>query len=114
MASTVIERTDVLRSLVTSLAQLCDEIGVLSTTIGLEPGAVSGGTPSWEIALRNDFDRLLHDSAARSTLERRLDQVSTRLEELLEPARPGRGRALYIALESGATREAIVHRALPT
>lgn len=114
MASTVIERTDVLRGLVTSLAQLRDEMGVLSITIGIEPGARSGGSPSWEIALRNDLDRLVHDSAARAMPDRRLDQVSTRLEELLEPALSGRGRALYVALASGATREAIVHRALPT
>jgi hypothetical protein len=46
MASTVIERTAELRGLVASLAQLRDGIGVLSITIGIEPGAVSGGTPS--------------------------------------------------------------------
>ncbi len=114
MASTVIERTDVLRSLVTSLAQLRDGAGVLSITIGIEPGGTCGATPPWEIALRNDFHRLLHESTARSTLERRLDQYSTRLEELLEPATSGRGRALFVALASGVAHEAIVRPALPT
>lgn len=45
MASTVIERTTELRRLVASLAELRDGLGVLSITIGIEPGAVSGGTP---------------------------------------------------------------------
>lgn len=91
MASTVIERTTELRGLVASLAQLRDGIGVLSITIGIEPGAVSGGTSSWEIALENDLDRLHHDSSVRSALKRRLEQVSTHLEELLDPATSGEG-----------------------
>lgn len=45
MAPTVIERTTELRRLVASLAELRDGLGVLSITIGIEPGAVSGGTP---------------------------------------------------------------------
>jgi hypothetical protein len=114
MASTVIERTAELRGLVASLAQLRDGIGVLSITIGIEPGAVSGGTPSWEIALENDLNRLHHVSSVRSTLKPRLEQASTRLEELLETATSGRGRALYVALESGAVSEAILQRELPT
>ena len=113
MASTV-ERTTELRRLVASLAELRDGLGVLSITIGIEPGAVSGGTPSWEIALENDLNRPRHDSSARSTLERRLEQVSTRLEELLDPATSGRGRALHVALESGAVSEAIPQPELPT
>jgi hypothetical protein len=114
MASTVIERTTELRGLVTSLAQLRDGIGVLSITIGIEPGAVSGGTPSWEIALENDLNRLHHDSSARSTLKRRLEQASTPLEELLDSATSGRGRAMYVALESGAVSHVVLHRELPT
>ncbi|HEU0245901.1 MAG TPA: VLRF1 family aeRF1-type release factor [Gaiellaceae bacterium] len=114
MGSTVIERTTELRGLVASLAQLRDGIGVLSIAIGIEPGAVSGGTPSWEIALENDLNRLDHDSSARSTLKRRLEQASTPLEELLDPATSGRGRALYVALESGAASQVILHRQLLT
>lgn len=114
MASNVIERATELRGLVASLTQLRDGIGVLSITIGIEPGAVSGGTPSWEIGLENDLNRLHHDSSARSTLKRRLEQASTRLEELLDPATSGRGRALYVALESGAVSQAFLQRELPT
>lgn len=114
MASTVIKRTVELRRLVASLARLRDEIGVLSITIGIKSGTVSGGTPPWEIALENDLNRLGHDSSVRSTLKRRLEQASTRLQELLDPATSGRGRALYVALESGAASQAFLQQELPT
>ena len=114
MDSTVIERATELRSLVSALAQLRDGIGVLSITIGIDPGTVSAGTPSWEIVLENDLNRLRHDSPVRSTLERRAKYVSPRLEELLDPATSGRGRALYVALDSGLVSEAILQPELPT
>jgi len=114
MASNVIERTTELWRLVTSLARLRDGMGVLSITIGVEPGAVSGRTPSWEIALENDLDRLRRGSSVRSILQRRLHESSTRLEELLDATISGRGRALYIALETGAVSEAVLLRELPT
>jgi hypothetical protein len=114
MAWNVIEHTTELRHLVANLVRVRDGTGMLSITIGIEPGAVSGRTPRWEIALENDLDRLRHESRFRSILARRLEEASTRLEELLNPAATGRGRALFIALDSGVVSEAILRRELPT
>jgi hypothetical protein len=98
MASTVIERTAELRGLVTSLAQLRDGIGVLSITIGIALGAVSGGTPSWEIALENDLNRLHHDSSVRSPSNGDWNR-SLRVSRSCS-RRPGRGEGVLSTLRS--------------
>jgi len=114
MGSAVMERASELQALVESLARLRDGIGVLSVTIGIEPGAVSGGTPAWEIALENDLRRLRHDGAVGQALGRRLAADAPRLARLLDPTSSGRGRALYVPLELGSSSEVTLQRALPT
>jgi len=114
MAPMLMERARDLRDFVGSVVELRDPVGVLSVTIGIEPGAVSGGTPPWEIALENDLTRLRRDGSLGPASKRRLERTSARIAELLDPSSAGRGRALYIALESGASPEVILERALPT
>jgi len=114
MASVLMERASDLRDFVGSVVGLRDPVGVLSATIGVEPGAGSGGTPPWEIALENDLTRLSHNGSLGHASERRLKEVSARLTELLDTTSTGRGRALYVALESGASCEVTLQRTLPT
>ena len=114
MASVLMERVSDLRNFVGSVVELRDPVGVLSVTIGIEPGAGSGGTPPWEIALENDLTRLRHDGSLGPASKRRLEETSERLAELLDATSTGRGRALYVALESGASHEVTLERTLPT
>ena len=107
------ERVSDLRDFVGSVVGLRDPVGVLSVTIGIEPGAGSGGTPPWEIALENDLTQLRHDGSLGPASKRRFEETSARLAELLDATSTGRGRALYVALESGASREVTLRRALP-
>lgn len=108
------ERASDLREFVGSVVELRDAVGVLSVTVGVQPGAVSGGTPAWEIALENDLTQLRHDGSLGRSSSRRLEERSARIAELLDPSSTGKGRALYVALESGASREVTLRRALPT
>jgi hypothetical protein len=114
MAGMVMERTRDVRGFVGTVVELRDPIGVLSVTVGIEPGAGSGGTPPWEIAVENDLTRLRHDGSLGASPKKALEGISTRLAEVFDLASTGRGRALYLALESGASREIALQRALPT
>lgn len=110
MAATI-ERVRELRELVDTLVELRDEIGVLSVTVGVEPGPTAGSTPAWEIALRNDLASLRKDGVLEGSLGREADE---RLAVAVDPALPGRGRAFYLGLASGESVEAVVPEALPT
>lgn len=112
MVSSVIERASELRRIVDELAQLRDEIGVLSVTVGVDPGTVSGRVPAPAIVVKNELARLRHDGT--HLLKSRLDAASETIEDLLKRTTPGRGHAFYVALESGAARELALERALPT
>ena len=114
MTPAIVQRADDLRELVASVSRLRDPVGVLSITVGIEPGAVSGRTPAWEIAIGNDLARLRGDGSVGPALARRFEATSTRLAELLDPTASGRGRALYVALESGESTEVALQRPLPT
>jgi hypothetical protein len=115
MVLTLIESASELQRRAEELSELRDEMGVLSITVGVEPGAVSGRTPAPQIAVENELARLRHDGGTDGhLLESRLDELSERLEELLAPTGPGRGRALYLALASGAAQELALERALST
>lgn len=114
MAPTVLEGVRELRGVVESLAALRDRAGVLSITFGIEPGAASRRIPVWEIELDNHLVELRQDGVTARALQRRRDEVSRRLTGLLDPAATGRGRALYMALESGTESEVTLQERLPT
>jgi len=114
MAPMLMERASDLRDFVGSIAGLRDPVGVLSVTVGIEPGAGSGGTPPWQIALENDLGKLRHDGSLGPASASRLEELSAHLAELLDVTATGRGRALYVGLESGAVREVMLRRVLPT
>jgi len=108
------ERACDVRGFVDSVVELRDPTGILSVTVGVESGAGSGGTPPWQITVENDLARLRHDGSLGPSPKRTLDMISARLAEVFGLASTGRGRALYLALESGASREIALQRALPT
>jgi hypothetical protein len=108
------DRTRDVRGFVGSVVELRDPVGVLSVTVGIEPGAGSGGTPPWQITVENDLARLRDHGSLGPSPKRTLDMISARVEEVFDLASTGRGRALYLALESGASREIALQRALTT
>lgn len=114
MTPAIMERASDLREFVDSVARLRDAVGVLSITIGTEPGAVTGGASAWEIAVENDLAQLRRNRSVGSVLARRSEEASTRLAELLDATSAGRGRALYVALESGESSEVTLQSPLPT
>ena len=114
MTAVLMDRASDLREFIGSVVELRDPLGILSVTVGIEPGGVSGRTPAWEIALGNDFAQLRQSGALGPASRKTLDETSAHVDELLEPAATGRGRALYVALGSGTTHELTLQRALPT
>lgn len=110
----LMKRVGELREFVGSVIELRDPVGVLSVTVGIEPGAGSGGTPPWRIAVENDLAQLRHDDSLGPASAKRFEESSARLAGLLDPTATGRGRALYVALESGQVHEVMLRKALPT
>lgn len=114
MAGTPIERASQLRESVAAIGEWRDPLGVLSVTIGIEPGAGRGGTPPWAIAVENDLACLGQGSFGHAA-KQNLEAASTYVSELLDPAATrGLGRALFVALGSRERREIILQQALPT
>ena len=114
MTAVLMDRACDLREFIGSVVELRDSVGILSVTVGIEPGGVSGRKPGWEIALENDFAQLREAGALERASRRTLDETAAHVDELLDPAATGRGRALYVALGSGATHELALQHALPT
>ena len=107
------ERAHALTELVRAVSQARDRLGMLSITVGVEPGTASGGSPPWEISVEDDLTRLARDPSLGPVLARRLEETSTRLAELLDPTRSGWGCAPYVGLGSGESHEVTLQRLLP-
>jgi hypothetical protein len=114
VAGGAVERAVDLHGLIAALAGLRDPDGVLSLTVGLEPGAPAGRTPAPQIALDNDLAALRRRPEWTRVHEQRLGALAATIEGLLEPAISGRGRALYVAVRSGEATELTLQRELPT
>jgi hypothetical protein len=89
------------------LAAFGDEVGVLSLYTTMEPGTQAGRT-----RLRNEIAALRQELAAGPDQERarlvglRLDLLEPRIDELLDPAGPGLGRALFAQVAGDEVRTA--------
>lgn len=91
------------------LLRLEDERGFLSFYTGHVPAQAADPQPTAPIELRNQIKQLRSrvDGADRDTaraIERRLATLDGSLEALLDPKAPGRGRALFVGVESGLER----------
>ncbi|TDD11158.1 VLRF1 family aeRF1-type release factor [Nonomuraea diastatica] len=87
------------------LAAFGDELGVLSVYTTMEPGTQAGRT-----RLRNEIAALRQELAAGPDQERarlvdvRLDLLERQITELLDPAAPGLGRALFAQVAGDEVR----------
>jgi peptide subunit release factor 1 (eRF1) len=85
-----------------------DPSGVLSFYVGNTPEKAADRQPTAPIEIRNQLKSLTaelgaHDPSRAKAVERRLGKLSTDLDHLLDPKAPGRGRALFVGVETGRT-----------
>lgn len=95
------------------LLGLEDERGVLSFYSGHVPAQAADRQPTAPIELRNQLKELRArlEDADRDlvrAVEKRLSELDGELEDLVDPRAPGRGRALFVGVESGERREVAI------
>ncbi len=86
-----------------------DERGILSFYTGHVPSQAADPQPTAPIELRNQIKELRSgiehgDRETAQAIERRLAALDGSLEALLDPKAPGRGRALFVGVDSGEER----------
>lgn len=95
-----------------SLAAMTDDVGILSIYASLDPQRRTEpqSRPAWEVRVRQELSRL-RDEVRRErprevwrALDDRLVALRMDLDDLLDPASPGQGQALFAAVEGGQTR----------
>jgi len=92
------------------IARLRDPHGVLSVYVDADPREQAAVRPAWVVAAENGLDDVRDRVKAEgdrdrwSSLQRRLEALEDDLVAILDPRRPGRGRALFVAVGSGETR----------
>jgi hypothetical protein len=89
------------------LLRFDDEGGVLSFYVGHTPEQAADPQPTAPIEIRNQIKALKAGMRDRDGLgdrvEARLEEVKPDLDRLLDPHAPGRGRALFVGVDSGRT-----------
>jgi peptide subunit release factor 1 (eRF1) len=95
------------------LIGLEDEHGVLSFYVGHTPEQAADPQPTTPIEIRNQIKALRsriadRDASLARQVDRRLDQLGTDLDALMDPKAHGRGRALFVAVASGESRKVSV------
>jgi hypothetical protein len=94
--------------------------GVLSIYVDADPALGAGARPAWQAPVRVALRRLVRDThrtgsrEERIALETRLAELEPELRALLDPRRPGRGRALFAAVDGGAPRRFELHAPVPS
>jgi peptide subunit release factor 1 (eRF1) len=105
------------------LIDFTDEHGVLSIYAGHTPAQAADPQPTAPIEIRNQIKALKAelasgDGATAKAVEARLDELDRELDALLDPKAHGRGRALFVGVDSGRVervalqipfRERVVH-----
>ena len=86
-----------------------DDRGVLSFYTGHTPAQAADPRPTAPIELRNQLKRLRShldegDRDLARAVERRLAAMEGSLDALMDPKAPGRGRALFVGVDSGEQR----------
>ncbi|QSB16881.1 hypothetical protein JQS43_11705 [Natronosporangium hydrolyticum] len=103
------------------MAELTDEVGVLSIYVNRDPQARAEGSnrPPWEVRLRQQLSQLrdrVKEQGPREhwkALEQRLDELGPDLDGLLDPTSSGQGGALFATVAGGETHRFAVQRPLP-
>jgi hypothetical protein len=89
------------------ISRLRDPYGVLSVYADADPRERLGRRPAWVVAVQNGLDairervKLDGDRSRWTALLRRLEQLEPELSVLMDPRQPGRGRALFAAVDGG-------------
>lgn len=105
------------------LIDFTDEHGVLSFYAGHTPAQAADPQPTAPIEIRNQIKALKADLADRDgetakAVAARLDELGPDIDALVDPKAHGRGRALFVGVDSGRTesvalqipfRERVVH-----
>jgi len=91
------------------LIDFSDEHGVLSFYVGHTPAQAADPQPTAPIEIRNQIKQLKGklasaEPATARAVTARLDRIDGELDALLDPKAPGRGRALFVAVDSGDSR----------
>jgi peptide subunit release factor 1 (eRF1) len=100
-----------------------DAHGVLSFYVGHTPERAADPQPAAPIEIRNQVkalraDLLSRDGDTTKAVDKRLDEIQPEIDRLVDPRQHGRGRALFVGVDSGRTervalqipfRERVVH-----
>jgi peptide subunit release factor 1 (eRF1) len=94
------------------LLRFDDEGGVLSFYVGHTPEQAADPQPTAPIEIRNQIKalkaRLPDRDGLGDRVAARLEEVRSDLDRLLDPHEPGRGRALFVGVDSGRTETVAV------
>ncbi|WP_240196843.1 VLRF1 family aeRF1-type release factor [Nonomuraea lactucae] len=97
-------------SFLRELVAMKDEMGVVSLYVTVKPRAEAEGRPPWEIRLRHALRDVREqvtawpDRIRRATVLEHLDALEPEVAELVDPAAPGLGRALFAPVCTGEIR----------
>ena len=94
------------------LLALEDEVGVITVTVGFAPSDYGDG-PTGPDTVRAQLRKLGADHDDREAIQGRIDALSDRIEELLDPRGEGRGRFLAATVEGDTVIEHRLQVALP-
>lgn len=88
------------------LIDFTDEHGVLSIYAGHTPAQAADPQPTAPIEIRNQIRSLrsgldARDGETATAVDARLDELGPEIDALLDPKRHGRGRALFVGVDSG-------------
>jgi protein required for attachment to host cells len=100
------------------IVRLRDRHGVLSVYVDADPREQAATRPAWVVAAENGLDEIRArvkadgDRARWTAVFRALESLEVELAALLDPRRPGRGRALFATIEGDEVRRVAVQMPL--
>lgn len=89
-----------------------DEVGVITVSIGFAPSGYADG-PTGREQVRAELRKLGADHDERDAIQARIDDLSDRIDALLDPRGEGRGRYLAATVTGGEVIEHRLQVALP-
>jgi Bacterial archaeo-eukaryotic release factor family 10 len=105
------------RKTLNEILSLHDEDGVLSVYVDADPGEEAATRPAWRVRAERGLaalhERLSGDARRSAALARRVHHLRTVLDQTLDAAAPGRGRALFAPLGSSQVYTVAVQAELP-
>ena len=103
---------------VLEISRLRDEHGVLTVYVDADPREQAAERPGWVVAAENGLNEIREqvkaegDRARWTAVFHRLDELEPELVSLLDPRRPGRGRALFATVAGSEVHTVVLHMPL--